>query len=156
MATEWQIKFDQRMTKQLDKDTLLVFREKHGNRYFLVPTIKELYAAALKVITERFEEEWFYEPDPIEITPSDDLTKADLERIAKYSYGEEFVKAYKSYTEQKAEYDRDLAEYRRLEQAVKDEDGRMAWAILQERKDWEYENYSLESLEDVSKEKVTL
>jgi hypothetical protein len=43
---------------------LLVFKEKHGERYFYIPDDKTLFAAALKVLTQRHGDGyWFYAPE---------------------------------------------------------------------------------------------
>src|SRR5271168_4307264 len=43
--------------------SVLVFKEKHGDRHFNVPDDEALFAAALKVLAERFKQGyWYYDP----------------------------------------------------------------------------------------------
>jgi len=54
---------------------ILVFREKHGTRYFMCNSREDFYRAAMKILKERADKKysWYYE-DPTE--PETDLNRA--------------------------------------------------------------------------------
>ena len=43
----------------LNKDTIIIFKEKYSDRYFSIPTENDLYAVAWKIFNERKDEGWY-------------------------------------------------------------------------------------------------
>jgi hypothetical protein len=145
---QWADSFDQRQVGRLHPNSLLVVKEKHGDRYFAVPTLEALYRVALSLIQERFESDYFYEPEEFE--PSEDFPKEELTKIKKSPYGEEFLKNYQTNAQRKEDHDAEAKDYVQIETAIKDKDGRLAWYIVINRKFCEYEGYELICTEDAN------
>ena len=108
--------------------TVMVLREKHGDRYFVVDNDEELHQTALAVVRQRLKEGWYYEPD--EPKKSDlDYTKEDVAKLP--------VSLQKE-ASRKLECEDILMEYYRDEkkrwdlvnQACSQADGKTAWVIL--------------------------
>ena len=63
------------LARRLDTAGILIFREKHGNRYFVCNTPEDFCKAAMKILKERADPKfcWYYE-DASE--PDTDLNRA--------------------------------------------------------------------------------
>lgn len=63
------------LEKKIASSGILIFKEKHGNRYFVCSTHEDYCKVAMKVLKERTNEKfcWYYD-DPHE--PETSLTKA--------------------------------------------------------------------------------
>jgi hypothetical protein len=61
-----------------DRPQILVVREKHGNRYLPAATDEELHASALKLVTNRVEDGyWYYDDeDDAAATRASDIVQA--------------------------------------------------------------------------------
>jgi hypothetical protein len=126
---------------------LLVFEEKHGNRYFYIPDDKTLAAAALKVLTERYEEGyWYYEPGEKPKAP--DFTKEQITTLPE-SMRPAAEKKLREYEAACRQYATEVEDYERIVKAVKTKDGKLAWKALYDRQDGEYERVKLERLESI-------
>jgi len=118
-----------------DKNRILIFKEKHGDRYFYVPTPDDLHKAAIKVFKERVKEGyWYYfdvkEPLKPDISREDGLKfKAFYERDLKY-------------------YNEILKEKKLYENALNDTTGEIVWKFLRQRQDNEYEGFCIAWGED--------
>ena len=131
---------------------ILVFREKHGNRYFHVPTENHLYAACLSVLKDRFEDDWYYDPyrekrDSWDPEPPQ-MTTEEIENLPEGSIRVAARQQHSKYAEWARERDDGHKEYVRIKEAVENRDGMEAYAILRSRSDGEYEGFTIERLED--------
>jgi len=119
---------------------ILIAKEKHGTRYFDA-TGDKLYSAALKLLTERWEEGYWYEEPEEPENPNIDLEKVP-ESLKEIS------------TQYLVQYDYDLKYYEQekdlfdsIKRAVDGKSGKLAWSCLQCRNNGEYESVELEESE---------
>lgn len=128
----------------ITKPRLLVFREKHGNLYFYVDNDDKLFASALKVLTERFKDGyWYYKP---ELEEKPEVPDFNEERVAAMpqSLQPDAYRKLREYNDACLEYDAEAMEYDQIVKAVETKDGRLAYKVLRDRKHAEYEGFSLE------------
>lgn len=121
---------------------IIVFKEKHGNIYYKFSTIKDVQSASLDVLKNRID--WFYKLEE----PTTDIVGSDIKKLPE-SLQEEAVRKLKTFRRRldliKEENDMyDLAHY-----ALEDQNGFLAWWIIRNRQDYEYEGFSIESIEIV-------
>jgi len=127
---------------------VLVFKEKHGDRYFHVPDDAALFAAALSVLTERKKEGyWYYKPEKKPEPP--DVTEEQVATLPKSVQVNATVKI-RAYKDALRRYEEEVEDFEEIERAVREKDGRAAWQILSDHGDGEYEGYDLERYEKVS------
>ncbi len=128
--------------------SVLVFREKHGSRYFHIPNAKALYAAALQVLTMRYREEcWYLKPEPSDKPKTPDVPAAEIEKLP-VSLQSAARTLWQEYNERLRSYLEDERDYKAITKAVREKDGKAAWDILNARKNAEYEGFFLESYEN--------
>ena len=118
---------------------LLVFGEKYGDNYFLLRQVEELFAVALKVLSERFSQGWYCEPK---------FNNKDFKLLSDDIIKSLSVKMRDEYLNDKERHERDIREfnemkkqYSLIKKAIKDKDGELALELLSERKDYEYERF---------------
>lgn len=136
---------------------ILIFNEKHGDRYFDASTDEKLHAACLKILRERVGPEGYWQF----INPVDwesewvqkyiegwDIEDAEIETIAIESVQKQ-VRAQRAKARQRRnEYLRADEQWARARVALEENDGEAAYQILQERDGGEYEDFTIEYLED--------
>lgn len=129
---------------------VLVAKEKHGTRMI---DAEDIGAAALKLLTERFEEGyWYLDPEQEEHPFS---LKLREERDALLALpDEEVAKLPDAVKRERARAEADLAEdkrqheeYEEIKRAIEERDGDAAWRILQSRREHEYEYVELDEVE---------
>jgi hypothetical protein len=64
---------------------ILITKEKHGEFYYDASTDEALAKSALKILTERWEEGWYYEPEDVDDPP---YTKEQIEKLTE-EFGKE-------------------------------------------------------------------
>jgi hypothetical protein len=119
------IKFPKYLERRLSESGILVFREKHGNRYFICNTKEDYCRAAIKIIKERLDEGWYWDEE------DDD----DNQAAAEYAG----VKRRKRYVRKDETTARQIVESNDLVRA---------YMFLEERSDYEYEGMYIEYPED--------
>lgn len=145
-SKQWAESFDKRQKNNLNSRTLLIFREKHGNRHFLVPTVDDLYGAALKLLDERNTEGWFDKPEQPEAF---EYNEEQLKALPEGKVRDAAFKLYEEYLDEVKQYEEDKAVYDRVIRAIEEKDGRLAWYIIKDRKSYEYEDYYWDLLEKI-------
>lgn len=156
---------------------ILVSKEKHGTYYYPASTTEELGKSALALLTERFNQGyWYLTPDEMynddsqweknaltklvpEYNPEDDLEtrqaaldKWHAENVApiKDEDARKLVAEKLSKAIKRQKQKRAYQEwYTELERVVKEKDAPKAWGILRDRSDHEYEYVTLEDLQEV-------
>jgi hypothetical protein len=132
---------------------ILRIKEKHATRYFDASTVEKLHAVALAIVKERLKPDYAFITHPGEPSEWYDV-KADLtdEQIAalpteklQQSAGSERSQCRRY----RGEYTEALEVFEKARRAVKQKDGALAWEVLQDRSDHEYEGHSFEYLENV-------
>jgi hypothetical protein len=135
----------QRAQPIIREPKLLVFKEKHGQRYFYVHNDKALFKAALKILTERAKEGyWYYKPEEPPKAP--DFTKEQIATLPE-SMRADATKKLQQYTDACRRYDAEVEDYNEIQEALKTKNGKLAWQCLRNRSDGEYEGCSLERIE---------
>jgi hypothetical protein len=125
------------------KGRILVFMEKHGNRYFLAETKEQVYDACLKILKERA---WmFVEPKEPELE--------DEHQDMVFEPGSIFEKTQVDIIKRNQNkilaYNETMNQYKLARFAVDQNNGRIAWRVINDRYDHEYERYDFEHLENV-------
>src|SRR5712691_5287667 len=99
------------MAKDL-KNRIIIFREKHGERIFLVETEEKLRAVALKIVTERYNEGYWYEnPEAPEKPAAMLLTAEQLDVLSGTSVRRAAEDEIQKYKNRLKNYERDSANY---------------------------------------------
>jgi hypothetical protein len=135
----------QRKKPIIEEPRLLVFKEKHGERNFYIPDDATLFKAALKVLTDRFKEGyWYYKPEDPPKAP--DFTKEQVASMPE-SMRADATKKLMKHAEAMRYYVREVEDYNDAVKAVNTKDGRLAWQSLRNSSGGEYQGCSLERLE---------
>lgn len=136
---------------------IIVCHEKHGTFYHDASTPEAWAQSALKILTERFNDGyWYYDPRAEKHPFSLDLRRKRDELLA---MTDDQISAIPSEDAQrllrekralaqaeKREEDEMVEQYERIRAVVVAQDGSEAWALLEERSDAEYERVELEDL----------
>ena len=130
-----------------NKKYVLVANEKHGERYFDATSLKDFSRSVLYLLTERYEADyWYYPPEkperPVGLPGADDINNmpdGEFKSSAK--------KLLARHISEKKIYERKLADYNDIIEAVKNQNVELAWGCLINRSGWEYERISLEAFE---------
>jgi hypothetical protein len=126
---------------------VLVFTEKHRTRYFDASTDELLESACLKILRERNELGYYYEPDA---PRQEKVTEEDVE-AASNDYLKKVAKAQLGrYQMELRRFQQEIDEYHMIKSTLDNNDGKLAYQILQGREDYEYEGMRLEFLETLS------
>jgi hypothetical protein len=124
--------------------SVLVCREKRGDRYFVTPDDKSLFKNALLILRGRLVSDWYEAPGP---KPEDlDYVKDDVVSMPK-SFQEQAYEKLRKHEDKVREWNLVTAMWDRIQEACSNADGRLAWSILLKRSDYEYETVSLEKSE---------
>ncbi len=126
--------------------SVLVLKEKHGEQYFLVQSDQDLHRIALTIVKGRLKDRWYYDPSEEDLPKKPELTEDEVAAmkpsgIKKMAEGQ--IGVYKA-----AMRHREIAceDYAGMVKALQAEDGRGAWNFLRNRRDHEYEGFSIERL----------
>ncbi len=127
---------------------ILIAHEKHGNRFFDASTEELRNKAALFLLTERFKDGfWYYEPEPPDsegILTEEQIAALPTEALR----NQEFTKL-RQYKRAQKQYEANDKVYYQIEQAVKNKDATFAYKLLMSRTSYEYENITIEELEEI-------
>lgn len=127
---------------------LVIFKEKHGDRHFLVKTMQDLGEVALKIFNERLKEKFWYDfseltdnkevpltEDQINALPNEKLKKAARENnaslIGDTRYNKELERQKKMY-----------------DVIIEKKDSEVALKFLDSRQKYEYEAFEVEQFEN--------
>ena len=122
---------------------LLILKDKHENDYYLINDIDALLRAAVKIVEMRIEQRYFYEPQReklLEEVPDDVIDKLP-EAMKKNALSD---KSSNKYAETR--YQRELAQWQMIQKVIAEKDGMAAFQVLDDRKDHEYEGWSLDRI----------
>jgi hypothetical protein len=122
--------------------SVLVLREKHADRYFIVNNDEELFAAAVLVLRGRLKANCYYtDPGPPPAGP--DFGPADVDKLPT-SLREAAMSQFRRHEERLRSHAHDKQEWDDINLVCATADGRAAWRILQGRGDHEYEGVYVE------------
>lgn len=129
------------------KANILILKEKHGTYYLDASSRDAFLAACLLTVKRRVDENWFYHswnPDEV-IQP--DLEEEVVRGLPDSETKTDLLEAWENYRKElvRVEHNNDIVELAEL--AAKTDDPYLAWYVLTERKNHEYEGFELEQLE---------
>ncbi len=126
------------MTKKKEyAPCILAFREKHGTRYFWALTQEQLYKHCLTILTNRFEQGWYYCPTDKETQP--EISLEQIEQLPEGTIKNAALKQYKNW-ERTRQANKDAREdYELIKYAIEAQNGQQAFWSLDTRSDHEYE-----------------
>ena len=123
--------------------SVLVLHEKHGNQYFNVPDEPALFKAALEILKARLKAGWYYDPE--DSKPKDPgATRAEVGAMKPGPIRQFSAAVVRRYEEELRWWKHLKEQWLGIQQSVKDADAKLAWRLLRERSDHEYENVSIE------------
>ena len=128
------IKHDLVVTNQI-----LVEFQKHGEGYFSIPTINDLYKVSLFILKNRIEIGYIQqlkEPEPLGFEESEiEFLPEPFRKDAKEKFDHQ--------RKLESEIQKNNKDYNNSIKAIEDEDGATAWRILGKRSDYEYERIEI-------------
>jgi hypothetical protein len=128
---------------------ILIFEEKHCHRFFDASTKELKRAAALKILTERLKDGYWYDAGRQDNKPEPpDVPKYIVEHLPKGNFRDEGLRRWDVFEAQMKEYQRAVEFEARVKAAVKNKDGAAALSLLDERSDGQYEGFREEEIEE--------
>ncbi len=135
--------------------TIITFNEKHGNSVYACPTEAHLHAVALSVLTDRCDPKYTYYWNPSADsnkereygTKAPDMSLEAAEALPAGSIRDAALHQHKLW---KADQDRAAQAqefWDSAQRAMAERDGALAWILLEQRGDHEYEGYERNSME---------
>lgn len=122
---------------------LLVLKDKHESEYFLINDIDALWRASLVILENRVQSHYIRAPQPVrtvEEVPDEWIAKLP-ETLRK--------KALQDKTENKRslrEHQREVDDWEGTQKALTERNGALAFKVLNDRRDYEYEGFFFENL----------
>lgn len=138
-------KYLQNRLANMEYPRLLITKEKYGDTYYLINNQEALFKAALLIIEARLDGRWLVDPGPnvpgLKPALSKDAAKAlpepyRTQALADLAYNERRTKQHADA----------VNDYARAKRAVDEGNGALAYMVLDDRMDHEYEGYKLETL----------
>jgi len=129
-------------------DKVLVLHEKHGDRYFMVPTIYDLWKAALKIVEERNKEGYWYSFD-YEKPEEPVIPREQADLMKDCPIRRSIVKAWDDYEDALKDYEDSKKDEMQLKLLLKSKDGLRAMNFLANRRDYEYEGFEIIDCEKI-------
>lgn len=129
---------------------LIVFREKHGDSYYLVESKEAEYKMFLEVLTERNQYGWYSwmkDNKPYFTGTKPTYTKEDLDKMPESLDSERKKLLSELIRWEKAEKESEKLknDYRLIQEAIKNSDGKLAYKLLDQYSEDEYSGWSRES-----------
>jgi hypothetical protein len=130
-------KAEEKAKKRAYQPGVLVVSEKHGTSYYWALTQEQKHAQALEILTERFENGWYYCPEPAPTNP--ELTCAQIEKLPVGETQQAAKKVFHRWKRNWEQTEQARDQYKLMQEAIEKKDGYLAWVLLEERYDNEYE-----------------
>lgn len=125
--------------------SVLVEHGKHGEYYWDATTQEKFQANCLAILKNRFDQGWYYYEPEEPTKPKGLLTKEEIKELQQ-PYKGQAIQIYNNYVRAKREYVSEKELWDELKAAIEENDGGLAWGVLYDRSDYEYERVSLEDL----------
>jgi hypothetical protein len=127
--------------EEITKNKILIDKGKHGDHFFSIPTLKDLYKVSLYLLKERINygyiQDWGkYNEKPL------DYTEEDIEKLP-LSFQEKAKEKLNYYNEQLKAYEENKIVCDLAKKAIKEKDGATAFRIINNRRDYEYESFEI-------------
>jgi len=123
---------------------VIVLKDKHENGYYLVNDVESVWRWALQILQMRIDDRYICapeEPKPVEEVP-DDLIDKLPEAMKKKALSDK--QANKSLMKRHAKY---VEIWNDIQKALAEKNGALAFKVLEDRKDAEYEGFEFVRLE---------
>jgi len=131
---------------------VLILKEKHGNTCYDVSTEGRLHAVALYIINQRFSGknmDMYFDNEP-PAKPECSVTQEQAEAMPDTDIIKQAVlDTWKRYKLSLASYENNQWEKELIQQAIIDKDGKLAYRILCQRQDIEYEGVEIVPVIDI-------
>lgn len=126
-------------------ERLLVIKGKHCDRYFKVKTLDDFAKVAIKIITERFKEGWYWK---VKLPKPPEYTKEEANNLKERAKGRALseIREYERILEEAQEHNTQYA----WAEAVSKGDKVAAVYLMYAREGNEYEGFSFEDIEELS------
>jgi len=123
---------------------LIVLKDKHENGYYLVTDVESVWRWALQVLAMRVKDHYVREPTPPKFAEevSDDIIDKLPEALKKKAIADK-----RENEALKKRYQKYLDIWNDVQRALAEQNGALAFKVLDDRKDAEYEGFSFERLE---------
>lgn len=128
--------------------SIIIFKEKYGDRYFDASTEKLKFAACLKILSERFEDH-LYDASKEEASDKNILSEEQIAQLPTDNLKTQELRKRKEYLKELRRYKEDVKFYNDVKLAIKSGDGKSAYYLLLQRDGGEYEGFDIEDLEEV-------
>jgi hypothetical protein len=128
----------------VEEPVVLILHEKHGGLHFHIPDEPTLFKVALDIVIKRLKAgHWYLDPkDYVPENPG--MTKEQAEALPPGPIRNSAVSAVSSYKNALSQHSWILEGWENVQKAVKEKDGRLAWRVLRDHSDGEYQRVSLE------------
>jgi hypothetical protein len=135
------------LLKGRDWPQLFVLNGKHGSEFFLIRSEDDLWKASLEVLFRRVEEDQYIrEPAAIPYALEEgELSKDEIEKLPEV-FRKQATDILRRNKQRREDHQHALIEWQNAERALREKDGVLAFTVLWNRKDAEYENFELEDL----------
>lgn len=126
---------------------VLVAEEKHVSRYFKATNAEELSRNCLRLLKERFDEYYYYEPDKDYEKHKPSLTLEQAEALPLGLIRQTALSEHSHYKRMLDSYNKEMKEFLEIKRILKEKDGDAAFLVLNARSGHEYERVTFESFE---------
>lgn len=139
------------MSRQGTYPHLMIVKEKYATLYYLINSPEELHAVSLKILTRRNDEGYWYPDKSHEYADEERELRSAMANLAAGGHGEGFT-AYDTLklrlaSAAMAHRDEERLNRQRdeIDAAIATGDGRAAYRVLMDRRDYEYEGFESEA-----------
>jgi hypothetical protein len=126
---------------------LLILKEKHGDKYYHVPTPETLATVSLATLKQRKEEGWYPVNQSQPTKP--ELAKEQIDALPEGSIKQAAIQQHKDYLLAVQYHSEEQETAAAIEKAITTSNGKLACRILMERAGCEYEGFRLEEFDQV-------
>lgn len=128
----------------VEEPMVLILHEKHGELHFHVPDETALFKFSLDIVTKRLRAGFWY-PDPKDYVPQDPgMTKEQAEALPPGPIRNSAMSAVSAYRTALNTHRSVVEGWETVQKSVKEKDGKLAWRVLRDYSDGEYQRVSLE------------
>lgn len=133
----------------IDRPSVLVCHEKHGQLYYHAPNDAALCRAALSILRMRLEAGHWYNDPTDELPPNPNMTDEQIAALPAGPIRDTAIREVARYRSAVREQGDAIEMFADIKKAIEENNGKLAWRILRDRSDYEYERVSIEQLLEV-------
>jgi hypothetical protein len=136
----------------IDRPSVLVCHQKHGDIYYNAPDDAALCKAALSILKERLEDGYWYNDPADELPANPNMTDEQIDALPAGRIRDTARQEMTNYHVAVQEQGDAISMWKDIHRAIEENNGKLAWRILRDRRDYEYERCSIEQLQEVEDE----